>query len=143
MNKDRLYAFCLRMKDLEFNLSVSNLWFYIRLATSCSAILTCSSHIVKGEYQVFKSHYLLGMEEAKIRGELPRSALLIPRLFALHNILKVSGYTSGTAWWPKQKLILFNGNVTLRYFHMYKLEHSINSKELIGSRQLGYFLRRR
>lgn len=38
-----------------------------------------------------------GKEEAKIREELVRSALLIPHLFAPHNILKVSDYTSGRA----------------------------------------------
>lgn len=63
----------------------------------------------------------LSREEAKIREELVRSAALIPHLFAPHDILKVSGYTSGRLWWPKQKLILFNGNVTIRPFHMYKL----------------------
>lgn len=38
-----------------------------------------------------------GKKEAKIREELVRSALLIPHLFAPHNILKVSDYTSGRA----------------------------------------------
>lgn len=52
-----------------------------------------------GELRVFDSMIseaaCLGREEAQIRVELGRSALLIPHLFAPHNILKVSGYTSG------------------------------------------------
>lgn len=52
-----------------------------------------------GELRVFDSMISepagLGREEAKIREELVRSAPLIPHLFAPHNILKVSGYTSG------------------------------------------------
>lgn len=52
-----------------------------------------------GELRVFDSMISepagLSREEAKIREELVRSALLIPHLFAPHNILKVSGYTSG------------------------------------------------
>lgn len=54
-----------------------------------------------GEVQVFDSMIsdpaCHGEEEAQIREELVRSAWLIPRLFALHNILKVSRYTSGRA----------------------------------------------
>lgn len=52
-----------------------------------------------GELRVFDSMISepagLSREEAKIREELVRSAPLIPHLFAPHNILKVSGYTSG------------------------------------------------
>lgn len=76
-----------------------------------------------GESPVFGSSEPAGLsrEEAQIREELVRSAPLIPHLFAPHNILKVSGYTSGRLRRPKQKLILFNGNVAIRPFHMYKL----------------------
>lgn len=90
-------------------------------------IRSCLSHLASGELQVLDSmiSYLdyQGKEEVKIRKEIVRSAPLMPSLFARHNILKVSDYTSGSAWWPKQKLILFNGNVTIRQFHMYKPEH--------------------
>lgn len=52
-----------------------------------------------GELRVFDSMISepagLSREETKIREELVRSAPLIPHLFAPHNILKVSGYTSG------------------------------------------------
>lgn len=52
-----------------------------------------------GELRVFDSvtseAAWLGREEAQIREEPVRSAPLIPHLFAPHNILNVSGYTSG------------------------------------------------
>lgn len=54
---------------------------------------------LEGELQVFDSMIsepaCHNKEEVKIREELVRSALLIPHLFAPHNILKVSDYTSG------------------------------------------------
>lgn len=63
-----------------------------------------------------------GGRKRKIRERLVRSASLIPRLFAPHNILLSLGlHIRQGPDGPKQKLILFNGNVAIRRSHMYKL----------------------